>query len=284
MISIIIVNYNTYQYTINCIQSIYDKCIDTNFEIILVDNASNECSPIEFKKVFPEILLIESIKNLGFAGGNNLGIQKATGDYILLLNSDTELINNAPKICLDFLKSKNNIGLITCQLLYQDGVIQHNTRKFRTITWELLEIFPLFKFLSKKKSEELMLHTYFDHKRQVKADWVWGAFMLFHASILKEFPNQKLNEDFWMYCEDVLWSWEFKKLGHDAYFIPEAKVMHICGGSSNKVKGFNVKKVSIDNHAQFMKKYYPDWKWYVFAAIYFSKQYGFNFFNKLIKR
>ena len=182
-LSIIIINYNTFQLTCNCIRSIKEKVYDLDYEIILVDNDSSERDPNLFSQNFPDIKLIISAENTGFAGGNNIGISRAKGDYILLLNSDTELLNNAPKICYDHMMQHPDVGITTAQLTYPDGRIQHNCRRFRTIGWELLQIFPLFFFLPKKKREALMLHHYFDHKRMMNCDWVWGTFMLFPKKI-----------------------------------------------------------------------------------------------------
>ena len=282
-LSIIIINYNTFQLTCNCIQSIYEKLIDVEYEIILVDNASVECDANLFKEKFPGIKLIISPTNTGFTGGNNLGVENAIGEYLLLLNSDTELINNAPKICLDYLQQHKEVGMATCQLVYPDGKIQYNTRRFRTIGWELLEIFPFYKFLSKPKREALMLHHYFDHKSFANADWVWGAFMLFPKSIIQQLPKKKLSDDFFMYCEDVLWCWDFKQLGYQVHFLPQAKVMHVHKGSVSKDKWVKIRTTSIKNHAKFMKKFYPDFRWYIFAAIYYTKQYGALWIGKFFK-
>ena len=273
-LSIIIINYNTFTLTCNCIQSIYDKLVDVDFEIVLVDNASIECDPMLFKQKFPTINLVVSPVNSGFTGGNNLGVDNAKGDYLLLLNSDTELINNAPKICLDHLLQHKEVGMATCQLLYPDGRIQYNCRRFRTISWELLEVFPLYKLLPKAKREELMLHHYFDHQSFADCDWVWGAFMLFPKSIIQQLPRKKLSDDYFMYCEDTLWCWDFKQLGYQVHFLPQAKVMHVHKGSVSKDKWLKIRTTSIRNHAQFMKKFYPDYRWYIFAAIYYTKQYG----------
>lgn len=273
-LSIIIINYNTFTLTCNCIQSIYDKLVDVDFEIVLVDNASIECDPMLFKQKFPIINLVVSPVNSGFTGGNNLGVDNAKGDYLLLLNSDTELINNAPKICLDHLLQHKEVGMATCQLQYPDGRIQYNCRRFRTISWELLEVFPLYKLLPKAKREELMLHHYFDHQSFADCDWVWGAFMLFPKSIIQQLPRKKLSDDYFMYCEDTLWCWDFKQLGYEVHFLPQAKVMHVHKGSVSKDKWLKIRTTSIRNHAQFMKKFYPDYRWYIFAAIYYTKQYG----------
>ena len=152
-LSIIIINYNTFQLTCNCIQSIKEKLHDLTYEIILVDNDSSECDPNLFLKKFPDIRLIVSAENTGFTGGNNIGIAKAKGEYILLLNSDTELINNAPKICYDYMQQHPEVGMTTAQLIYPDGKIQYNCRRFRTISWELLEIFRfIFCYQKERKS------------------------------------------------------------------------------------------------------------------------------------
>lgn len=283
-LSIIIINYNTFQLTCNCIDSIKDKLLGMTYEIILVDNASSECSPDLFLERFPYINLIASPVNTGFAGGNNMGIVKAKGDYLLLLNSDTELINNAPKICYDYMQQHPEAGMTSARLQYPDGRVQYSCRRFRTIGWELLEVFPLYKLLPKKKREQLMLHHYFDHKSFAICDWVWGAYMFFPRKIIQKLTDHKLSEDFFMYCEDVLWGWDFKQLGYEIHFLPEAKVMHIHKGSSSKDKLISIRKTSIKNHATFMKKYYPDWRWYIFAAIFYTKQYGTIWAKKLLNR
>ena len=282
-LSIIIINYNTFNLTCRCIASIHEKLMEVDYEIVLVDNASVECDPNLFEKRFPGIKLIISPTNTGFAGGNNLGIMQATGDYILLLNSDTELLNNAPKICMDHLLANNDTGIVTCQLIYPDGTIQFNCRRFRTIKWELLEIFPLYRLIPKAKREALMLHRYFDHQSFANCDWVWGTFMLFSKSIVQQLPDRKLPEDFFMYCEDVLWCWHFKQLGYRVHFLPEAKVMHIHKGSADKDKLKKMRLISIKNHGKFMKKFYPDFRWYIFAAIYYTKQYSALLVTQIFK-
>lgn len=281
-LSIIIINYNTFQLTCNCIRSIREKLTGVEYEIVLVDNASTEKDASEFKTLFPEIKLIKSPENTGFTGGNNLGVENSTGEYLLLLNSDTELINNAPALTLEYLKNHPDCGMVTCQLLYPDGRIQYNTRRFRTITWELLEASQLFRLLPKEKRENLMLHHYFDHQREMDCDWVWGAYMLFPRKIIARLPEGRLSTDFFMYCEDTLWCWDFKQLGYKIHFLPQAKVMHVHKGSVSKDKWIKVRKTSIRNHSQFMRKYYPDARWYLFAAVFYAKQYPALWLKQLL--
>ena len=161
-VSIIIINYNTFELTCACIQSVLDKTLDINFELILVDNASVECDPGLFSQKFPSIKLIRSGTNLGFAGGNNLGIKVAKGEYILLLNSDTVLKNNAIKISCDRLKSSPGIGVLSCKLLYPDERVQPVAGRFPSLRRELRNLLRLNKGLSQEQRAEMFLGTEFN--------------------------------------------------------------------------------------------------------------------------
>ncbi|MBK7139143.1 MAG: glycosyltransferase family 2 protein [Bacteroidetes bacterium] len=123
-VSIVIVNYNTFEDTCNCIQSIYEQTKDIEFEIIVVDNQSSKFNPQEFKNLFPTINLIISAENGGFAKGNNQGIEIAKGKYVLLLNPDTILKNNAIYYLWKEMEMDSTIGISTCHLEYGDG--KHN--------------------------------------------------------------------------------------------------------------------------------------------------------------
>ena len=250
-ISIIIINYNTFELTCNCLKSIYDKTKEIIFEIILVDNASAECDPILFTNIFPEITLIQSEKNLGFSKGNNLGIEKAKGDYILLLNSDTLLKNNALKYGLDFLQKHTNTAVVSSSLEYEGGKIQHTCQRFPSIKYSLAELFRVQKILGKKKGGELLLGSFFSHEEIVFPDWVWGTFFMFKTDLLTQLPTQKLTETFFMYGEDMQWCMEFRQLGYKIGFEPKAKIIHLMGKS-----GAPKKQMMIDNHQTFMNMYY----------------------------
>ncbi len=237
-LSIIIINYNTFALSCACIASIYTHTKDVEYEIILVDNASKECNPDAFLEKFPEITLIKSPKNLGFAGGNNLGLERAKGEYILLLNSDTELTENSIKICLDKFQNNTqnntNLGVISCGLLYPNNAIQHCTGKFPTVFVELVELFRVQKFVSKTQKENLLLGAFFDHKSEKIVDWVWGTFFLTKRDIINKLPQKKLPDDFFMYFEDVQWCYKIRKLGYEVFYTPQTKIIHHLSASSTQ--------------------------------------------------
>src|SRR5687768_13853975 len=115
-VSIVIVHFNTPQLTKDCIQSIIEKTKGISYEVIVVDNASTIHDADEIKEWFPEVVLIKSSINAGFAGGNNLGIAQAKGRYILLLNSDTVLVNDAVSLAFTYLENHPKAGVVSAQL------------------------------------------------------------------------------------------------------------------------------------------------------------------------
>src|SRR4051794_26006845 len=109
-VSVIIINYNTFKLTADCVRSVIKETKEAIYEIILVDNASPDDSADELVRLFPQIFLVRSRINLGFAKGNNLGIAHARGEFILLLNSDTILVNDAISVALKKLRAEPSLA------------------------------------------------------------------------------------------------------------------------------------------------------------------------------
>lgn len=227
-LSIIIVNYNTFDLTCKCIESVLKYTALHDYEIILVDNDSSECSPQRFKERFPHIQLIVSPLNVGFAKGNNLGIAHARDDYILLLNSDIELIEDAITPLLHYMQQNPAVGVVSPMLVYPDGRIQQVAGRFPGLRYELTELLRLHKLMGPQS----LLGWHFDHLSLVDADWVWGAFFLMRREVLDIFPNKQLPDDFFMYFEDVQWCYHIKKAGFRIVYNPVARAVHHVSASS----------------------------------------------------
>ncbi len=256
-ISIIIINYNTFEMTCKCIESLYKYNDGFSYEIILVDNASVECDANLFLEKFPSIHLIISKENLGFAGGNNLGIQSATGAYILLLNSDTELIENSILLCLNYMKANKKIGVLSPKLIFPDGTHQAVAQRFPSVKYQFMELFRLQKLFSKNRAGKLLLGAFFDHNENAKVDWVWGAFFLFRKEILNLLPEQKLDDTYFMYFEDMQWCMDIQKLGFEIHYFAGTKIIHKMGGSSGKKNEMMLKNGQIfmqRNYTHFEQK------------------------------
>ena len=163
-ISIIIVNWNTKEYILKCLRSITKSIKNFIYEIIIIDNASTDGSAEEIKYNFPNVKLIKNRVNRGLIKANNQGIESSKGNYILLLNSDTELKDNAIKVAYDYLKLNSKVGVVSGCLIFPDGKHQSVCQRFPSIRYQLFELLRLHKFLSKEKAGRILLGSFFNHE------------------------------------------------------------------------------------------------------------------------
>lgn len=262
-ISIIIVNYKTPQLLLECVRSIVDNTKDVSYEIVIVDNNSEDESEILIATNFQKVKWINSGYNAGFARANNIGIRNAIGNYILLLNSDT-IVNEKTLIntfndYIDLEKTKQKIGLLACQLIDLNGNIQHNSRpKVRNIE-KIIVAHPLIILLSrifrikpedKEKSISALneLHTVFHETK-----WLGGTFLFYNKDISLKY-GYFLDEDFFMYGEDTELSLRLKRKGYKHFFTPNASVIHAEGGSF-KIKAPKWVQISVSEWLFIMKTY-----------------------------
>ena len=262
LVSVILINYNTFELTSQAIASVIKFTTGISYEIILVDNASTECDPELFLKTFPSIKLIKNKINEGFAKGNNTGIAAARGKYILLLNSDTEFKNNCLQIGMDTLEHDARLAAVSVKLMYPDGKTQAQCTRFPSVKLLLLEKLRAHKFLSPAKRGEILLSTYFDHQTYMEPDAIWGTFFMFPKSVLERLPGKKLNADYFMYFEDIQWCMDLRKLGLKVAYQPIGEIIHYHG-KSNADKTELMKK----NKILFLKRNYSPLKVFLLCLL-----------------
>lgn len=250
-VSIIIINYKTFLLTQQCIDSILHHTKGVTFEIILVENGTDEFNQENTARWGNKVNLIESKDNLGFAGGNNLGIKFAKGKYILLLNSDTYLTEDSVSKSFHFMQEQPGVGALTARLIYPDGRPQSVAQRFPSIKYSLIELLRIQKLLSRRKAGKMLLGSFFEHNETTEADWIWGAFFMMKSEIIPKLPNGKLDDSYFMYWEDVQWCMDIKKLGYRVFFFADTTVVHIQEGSSGKKNDMMEK-----NKVVFFKKNY----------------------------
>lgn len=250
-VSIVIINYNKFDLTVQCIRSIYEKTL-AKVEIIIVDNGSTECQPERIFEIFPQVRLIINTENKGFARGCNDGIIHASAEYILLLNNDTILLNDAVSIVYHFLRQNPDIAFATCAILNTDGIPQHNCQPF-PYKWKfLLEKSRLHKLLPFTLRGKILWGPYFSYDCVAYPDWIWGTFMMFNRQLLNIFPKNKLPETFWMYCEDLEWCWLAHKAGYRNAFIPSARILHF---NKPHIPNSQTYRLIQNNFTLFKRKY-----------------------------
>lgn len=242
-ISAIIVNFNTQKLLKACLRSIFAKTQGLKFEVIVVDNASNDGSQKMVKKDFPRVLLLENEKNLGFAAGNNLGLKKAKGEYFLLLNSDTQLVENSLLKMVEVMEKNPKVGIASCQLVGKRGEIQPSGGFFphlsRVFAWMFfLDDLP---FLSRwiKPFHPHPPHFYTRdpwYRQSHFQDWVTGAFFLIRKKVQEQIGF--LDEKFFMYVEEMEYCYRAKKAGWQVAYTPETKIIHLGGKSGSARNAF----------------------------------------------
>ncbi|AYA37190.1 glycosyltransferase family 2 protein [Hymenobacter oligotrophus] len=258
-VSVIIINYNTFKLTSEAIESIQRYTQGVTHEIILVDNASSECDPGLFTQRFPTIKLVRNPDNSGFAKGNNLGIQHATGETILLFNSDAACLNDALSLTYRALQAEPKVGVVTGRLEFPDGKLQYQCGRFPSAGLQLLELLRVQKLLSPARRGEILQGGFFAHDKPLYPDWVWGTYFHFKREVLTKLPGQKLPDDFFMYAEDLQWSYAIRKLGYDIKYVPEAHILHHFSQSTRKEKKLNQLGMILRNEDAFMRQAYGWW-------------------------
>ena len=235
-LSVIIVHYKTPQLLLTCVTSLWEFSEGIKMEVVVVDNDSGDHSEELILKAFPQTKWIQSGYNSGFARANNLGIRNSTGEYILLLNPDTFIKEEFLEKMLEKYKQLSetkNLGLLGCRIISSvDGSLLVGTgRGFQGLSKYLkanplvIKFFP--KYVDKKKYNAEKMH-YKNHE----VDFVSGACVMMKR---EKIENHKLylDEDFFLYYEDVEWSFRVKKEGFINYFLAATEVYHVNSASTD---------------------------------------------------
>lgn len=232
-LSIILVNWNSIRYLMDCLQSIETNLANIDFEIIVVDNASPEGRLELLEERYPLVRVIRSDKNLGFAGANNLGFKRSRGRAILFLNPDTCVVGPAIKLMLDKLGTLHDAGIIGGTLLNTDGTISTTSiQKFPTILNQLLTVEWLrVRFPGLPLWDIAPLFTK-NHHHPLKVDVIPGACMMMKREVFER--AGMLTEEYFMYAEDIDLNFKVNRLGLSSYYVGDAKIIHHGGCSSSQ--------------------------------------------------
>src|SRR3989338_823868 len=210
-LSVIIVNWNTKKLLGNCLKSIFKFTEDVNFEVIVVDNGSEDGSQKLVRQKFPQVKLIPNRDNLGFTRANNQGIKIAKGKYILLLNSDTYLIENSFSKLIKKAQSLPNLGVLAPQLLNEDRSIQQSVGFFPNLP----QVLFWMTFIDDLPGGQHLNPYHVDHdsfyNKDQNVDWVTAAAILVPMVVINKVGG--LDEKIFMYGEDVDLCYRIKKSG-----------------------------------------------------------------------
>lgn len=264
-VSIIIINYNSSKYTANCLKSIHKFTKSLTYEIIIVDNNSNE-DDLKFLETVASqnnSKLIKSKYNLGFGGGNHFGYQHASGDYLAFINNDVELLENSLFNLMTFYKSQSFIGLVGLpQINEEKKVFKYSFRQFIDLKYHLFGQLSPIKHYSKKHHHDLT--------EPFEVDQVSGAFMFIKASIYESVNG--FDPNIFLFYEEMDLCLRLKKKGFKTMFYPNSRFIHFMGKSSANVK---LKVEFIISYLYIIQKNYGYW-YFCLLRIVLLLKYGFK--------
>ncbi len=250
-LSIIIVNFETPDYTLGCIDSLFANPPGCSFEVLLIDNGSSDGSLDLIREKRPEVICIESGSNLGFSKANNLGLHNARGEYVLLLNSDTKILDDAIGRLTVYLDECPEVGVVGCKQLDGHGRLQLSWGAFPTFVSEIYR-----KLLHGRLSiNDLRVREYLEEKYagSNEVEWVSGSCLMARREAL--FQAGLLDENFFMYFEDIDLCRNVRDKGWKIHFSSETTIVHY-GGVSAKKNLLRVLVIYRKSQIYFTKKYY----------------------------
>lgn len=232
-ISVIIVNYNARNLLRRCLKSILNDDSTKKTEVVVVDNASGDGSREMIERDFPGVKLIPNKSNLGFARGANQGIRTSQGRYILLLNPDALIRTSETDKMIDFMDENKEIGICGPKMTNTEGNLQYSCRNFPTYFTSISSSQSLlFRFFPKNRLSGKYLLIQKDHQQGMEVDWVSGSALFARRNMLDKIGS--LDEDFFMYVEDVDLCFRAKKGGWKVFYYPQACVQHLIGACTNR--------------------------------------------------
>ncbi|MDO8589386.1 MAG: glycosyltransferase family 2 protein [Armatimonadota bacterium] len=231
-LAICIVSWNTRKLLRQCLESVFANLDGLDAEVIVVDNASEDSSAEMVEREFPDVTLIRSESNRGFASANNLGLSRSSSKYFLLLNSDTIVLPGALRSLVEFMDAAPEAGAVAPKLLNLDGSLQRSCSSFPSPLTELLDAVYLSKVFPRSRLFGRFAMSYWDFDAAREVDFAGGSCLLLRRFALEQVGP--LDESYFMYTEEADLCFRLKRAGWKVVFVPHARIIHIGGQSSKR--------------------------------------------------
>jgi GT2 family glycosyltransferase len=258
-LSIIILSFNTLDITRKCLSCIEQFRPDVHHEVLVVDNASRDRSAEMVEREFPWVTLIRLQKNKGFAGGNNEGICRASGRYILLLNSDAFIAQGVIDSTLAYMQDHPSAGVLGCLLTNPDGSRQPSARMLPGHMNKFFVMTGLTARFHRSRLFGRVDYSWWDHSHPRPVGWVVGAYFLIRREVLDGIGM--LDERYFLYFEEIDFCRAAAKAGWDVIFYPHARVVHLGGQSAiqSEKRVSSTGRQSLAERIRSEFRYYRKW-------------------------
>ncbi|NEQ48935.1 MAG: glycosyltransferase family 2 protein [Leptolyngbya sp. SIO3F4] len=266
LVSIVIVNYNGGPVILECLNSLQKYTRRIPYEIIVVDNNSQDGSPEEINGNFPSVNLLRQSKNAGFGTANNIGVAKSSGKFIWLLNSDVYLTSNVLPFFVARLEEDPQIGILGPRLVNADGSFQLSVSKEISIRGEFQTLQQVRKYRNLATRPQLA-QSYVSEKT---VDIVVGAAMFMRREVFDK--SGGFDQNFFMYFEESDLCKRVRNLGYSILYTPKVELIHIGGYSVSKASGRMAQEYR-RSQRYYYEKHRPIWEQWLLHAYLTIKQW-----------
>lgn len=224
-LTVVIVNYNSKDYLQACLESLYQQTTNLPFQVVVVDNASDDRDFRHLHNLYPDLLLLCNTRNLGFATACNQGIRRAPAPYYLFLNPDCVVLDRAVERCMDWLEPRQEIGILGCRVCNPDGSLQRACRRsIPTPASALFRITGLSRLFPGSRRLGRYNLSYLSESESHPVEAVSGSFMLFRQQVVDSIGL--MDEQFFLYGEDLDFCYRALQRGWKVYYYSGAQVIH----------------------------------------------------------
>ena len=272
-LSVVFLNYNTRDLTRQALSSVLAAAEGLEVEIFVVDNASVDGSADMVAAEFPQVKLICNAANVGFAAGNNVALRQVTGEYVLLINTDTIVRRDALRTMVEFLDAHPEAGACGCKILDPDGTLQLDSRRgFPTPLAAFCKMSGLSRFFPK---HPLIAHyhmTYLDPEQTAEVEVLSGSCMMVRKAAMDQVGL--LDESYFMYGEDIDWCYRFHQAGWKSYYVSTTSIIHFRGesgrGTPLKIlyRKSQAMSIFVNKHMARRYRFFPLWLLQVGIALH----------------
>lgn len=264
-VSVIIVSWRVKELLRSCLASVFKQTNNIKIEVIVIDNASDDGTLEMVTQEYPQVHLIVNNNNAGFAKANNQGIRKSNGNYILLLNPDTEITDSAIEKTFEFMKNQKDAGIAGCRIYYPNGSDQKSVRRFPTVgsmSLVLLKLHHVIKFSNVLRE---YFGEYIDYSKTQAVDQVMGAYFFIRSEVIEKIGL--LDEGFYIWFEEVDFCYRASREGWKTYYHSESKIIHHHGQSFKQVLSFNKQRIFNKSLMRYARKHFSTIGYWLIAFL-----------------
>jgi GT2 family glycosyltransferase len=268
-LSLCIVSLQARDYLRDCLISIAEATSQISYEIIVVDQNSQDGTVEMIRDDFPHVKLIESAENDGFVGGSNRAMRAGQGRYLALLNPDTIVLPGSLELLCAFLDSHPDVGIVGPKVLNPDGTLQGPCRRGDARPWAVISYFSgLGKLFPDKAIFNGYLLTHLDEDKSYPVDGVSGSCMLIRREVVEKISY--LDEDIFSYQEDADYCLRTRNAGWQVYYYPEAKIIHHGGQGGSQVEPVRSIIAWHKSYFYYFRKHFASDYFFVLNWLYYA--------------